>query len=304
MAIDSFRGEYEFLSNFYEAPVHYEYNYGSNEAAFQSRKSTNFRDRLDFTSYRPSESKKFGRKVNLRADWESVKVDFMRDIVYAKFLQNPELAEKLLATGDAELIEGNHWHDTFWGVDSKTGAGKNWLGKILMEVRANLGRLDAKIHSGEKIWFTRYTVPEMAAHEFTYSIGLKFAQRFEIEGKGSHGVNECNYSVRGRNFVDLSFRDGEKISEISESTGYQRYADGAELRRHADGTKFIYQYEDVPVFDSGDAEWDRIDEWIFYRDADGINLIRCRHGWAIPKINIYLGLKEIPAKLEKILCEI
>lgn len=293
MAIDSFRDEYEFLSNFYEAPVHYEYDYGSNEAAFQSRKATTFDEIYQFTKYRPSESKKFGRKVKLRADWESVKVDFMRDIVYAKFLQNPELAEKLLATGGAELIEGNHWHDTFWGVDSKTGAGKNWLGKILMEVRANLGSLDAKINSGENIFFTRYTVPEMAAHKLAYSIELPFAQRFEIAGKGSHGVNECSYSVRGRNFVDLSFRDGEKISEVN----------GAEIRRHVDGTKFIYQYEDVPVFDSGDSEWDRIDEWIFYRD-DGINLIRCRHGWAIPKINIYLGLKNIPAELEKLLGEI
>ena len=290
MAIDRFRDEYEFLSNFYEAPVHYEYDYGSNEAAFQSRKSTSFRERIDFTGYRPNESKKFGRKVKLRADWESVKVDFMRDIVYAKFLQNPELAEKLLATGDAELIEGNTWHDTFWGVDSKTGAGKNWLGKILMEVRANLGSLDVKIHGGENIFFTRYTVPEMAACD-----KLEFAQRFEIAPKNSGGaVDNCSYSVRGRNFVDLSFRDGEKISDLGEST---------ELRRHADGTKFVYQYEDIPVFDSFDGYFDSFDEWIFYRDG-GINLIRCRHGVAIPKINIYLGLKKIPAELEKLLGEI
>lgn len=294
MAIDRFRDEYEFLSNFYEAPVHYEYKYGSNEAAFQSRKSTSFRERIDFTGYRPSDSKKFGRKVKLRADWESVKVDFMRDIVYAKFLQNPELAEKLLATGDSELIEGNTWHDTFWGVDSKTGVGKNWLGKILMEVRANLNSLDAKIISGENIFFTRYTVPEMTKFKWRYPIELQFAQKFLIEHqKYDDAVNNCSYSVRGRNFVDLSFRDGEKISEVS----------GAEIRSHADGTKFIYQYEDVPVFDSGDAEWDRIDEWIFYRDG-GINLIRCRHGVAIPKINIYLGLKKIPAELEKLLDEI
>ena len=49
-----------------------------------------------------------------------------------KFL-NPDLREKLVATGDAELIEGNHWNDTCWGVCK--GIGQNNLGKILMEVR-------------------------------------------------------------------------------------------------------------------------------------------------------------------------
>jgi hypothetical protein len=45
----------------------------------------------------------------------------------------PYYRDLLLATGDAELIEGNVWNDVFWGVCN--GIGKNWLGKLLMQVR-------------------------------------------------------------------------------------------------------------------------------------------------------------------------
>ena len=55
-----------------------------------------------------------------------------------KFTRNRDLKEKLLATGDAELIEGNTWHDTYWGYDITKKRGKNKLGKILMVVREDL----------------------------------------------------------------------------------------------------------------------------------------------------------------------
>ena len=73
-----------------------------------------------------------------RADWEQVKYDIMEQIVRAKFTQNEELREKLHATGNSELIEGNTWGDTCWGVDLRTGRGRNCLGQILMKVRAEL----------------------------------------------------------------------------------------------------------------------------------------------------------------------
>ena len=68
----------------------------------------------------------------LRSDWEDVKFDVMKEIVILKFI-NPNLKEKLLATKDAELIEGNTWNDRCWGVCD--GVGQNNLGRILMEVR-------------------------------------------------------------------------------------------------------------------------------------------------------------------------
>ena len=60
----------------------------------------------------------------------------MREIVWAKFVQNPELAAKLLATGGRRLEETNWWGDRFWGVYQ--GEGKNVLGFVLMETRDRL----------------------------------------------------------------------------------------------------------------------------------------------------------------------
>jgi predicted NAD-dependent protein-ADP-ribosyltransferase YbiA (DUF1768 family) len=66
-----------------------------------------------------------------------VRVTVMKAVVRMKFLQNPELLKQLKETGDEELIEGNTWHDNFWGICycGKCKKGLNTLGKILMEVR-------------------------------------------------------------------------------------------------------------------------------------------------------------------------
>lgn len=137
--ISAFRGNYHFLSNFYDAPVTYEgITYANNEAAFQAQKEINPADRTAWAKLAPGAAKRRGRAVRLRPDWEKVKIAAMEGIVRAKFLQNPDLAEKLLATGDAELVEGNTWHDRFWGVDAATGEGRNELGRILMKVRSEI----------------------------------------------------------------------------------------------------------------------------------------------------------------------
>lgn len=112
--------------------------YGTNEAAFQAQKCMTEEEKQPFTEYGPGKSKGMGRKVLLRPDWEQVKVGIMEEIVRAKFTQHPELARLLIGTGDKILVEGNHWGDTCWGVDTRTGQGENHLGKILMIVRNEL----------------------------------------------------------------------------------------------------------------------------------------------------------------------
>jgi ribA/ribD-fused uncharacterized protein len=77
------------------------------------------------------------RGLTERPDWQEVKLGIMEDLVRQKF-SNPKLAAMLLATGDEELIEGNTWGDTFWGVDADTGEGENHLGRIIMKVREEL----------------------------------------------------------------------------------------------------------------------------------------------------------------------
>ena len=135
--IDLFRGEYAFLSNFQKCNIEFEGNiYPTVEHTFQAAKTFDKEERkriLSFTS--PIIAKRIGRKVKLRPDWEDVKCDIMLLLLKKKF-EDPELAEKLLATGDAELIEGNNHGDRFWGMVN--GEGKNILGKLLMEVRDDL----------------------------------------------------------------------------------------------------------------------------------------------------------------------
>lgn len=133
--IDNFDGEYAFLSNFYPAPVDFDgLTYPNNESAFQAQKCPTRRS--EFLNITPGKAKRLGRKVELRPDWEQVKDEVMRAICICKFAQNPDLAQKLITTGNAELIEGNWWHDQYWGVCD--GTGQNKLGKILMDIRAEL----------------------------------------------------------------------------------------------------------------------------------------------------------------------
>ena len=132
--INSFRNEYAFLSNFYTAPIIYNgLQYQNNEAAFQAQKCANWIDRVQFSELNPSEAKHLGRKVNLRKDWEQIKVREMTKIVHEKFEQHPDLAEKLVETDTMYLEEGNDWNDKIWGTVN--GQGQNLLGQILMKER-------------------------------------------------------------------------------------------------------------------------------------------------------------------------
>lgn len=133
--ITEFRGDNFFLSNFFVAPIFYQgVRFENNEAAFQAAKCP---ERMrEFCGLSPQKAKRLGRSVELRPDWEEVKYDVMYQVCKAKFLQNPDLARKLVETGDAELVEGNTWGDKVWGVCD--GVGENNLGKTLMRIRDEL----------------------------------------------------------------------------------------------------------------------------------------------------------------------
>lgn len=132
--IDCFDGEYSFLSNFYECKIKFNgITYNHAEGAFQAQKTLDENERLKFVNITAGQSKRLGKKVKLRDDWETVKLGLMYYIVFEKFNQNKDICEKLIATKDAKLIEGNYWHDYFWGVCN--GKGRNELGKTLMMVR-------------------------------------------------------------------------------------------------------------------------------------------------------------------------
>lgn len=140
--IGGFVAEYRWLSNYFPCRVEWEGRvYGSAEAAYHSGKYPKA-DRDIFTSLDPDPARKLSRaKPYDRAAWEARKMPTMREVVWAKFSQNPELGKKLLTTGSRYLEETNWWGDKVWGV--YRGEGQNLLGKVLMETRARLAKESA-----------------------------------------------------------------------------------------------------------------------------------------------------------------
>jgi len=137
--INSFDGQFRFLSNYYISfcPISDEFGlkYNSVEAAYQASKTLNREERQIFTTCDPSTAKKLGKKATLRHDWDEVKLEVMENFLRQKF-SHPTLKQKLIDTGNEELVEGNWWNDTFWGVCN--GEGQNHLGKLLMKIRKEI----------------------------------------------------------------------------------------------------------------------------------------------------------------------
>ena len=142
--IRGFFGEWRFLSNFHPCHVTLDGEvYLSTEHAYQAAKTLNFKERekFRFAGVEPKHAKRMGSALALRPDWEEVKVGIMRDLLMQKFYPTI-LRRKLLCTFTAELVEGNNWHDCFYGVCDGTcrqgphePEGQNVLGQLLMEVR-------------------------------------------------------------------------------------------------------------------------------------------------------------------------
>lgn len=135
--IDHFDGEYRFLSNFWPCEIVYEgITYPSTEHYYVAMKTTDPELRKQASLVSTSgKVKKFGRMLVLRPDWDDVKLQVMEYALRQKF-SKPELRAMLIATGDAELIEGNWWKDVYWGVCD--GVGQNHLGRLLMKIRKEI----------------------------------------------------------------------------------------------------------------------------------------------------------------------
>lgn len=136
-----FRGKHDFLSNFHfvENGIVFDgLTYHTAEAAFQAQKTLNFEEREKIAKcISPSFAKRMGRSVHLRSDWEEIKDTVMESVIRAKF-SDPTLRQKLLDTGDKDLIEGNTWGDSYWGYDVLKKTGQNKLGKILKKIRKEI----------------------------------------------------------------------------------------------------------------------------------------------------------------------
>lgn len=135
--ISEFRYKYRFLSNFYPCTVVWKNHvFPSVEHAYQTAKACNGRDAIKImTAATPGQAKKIARTVQIRADWDDIKLGIMEELLREKF-RDKDLAQMLMDTGTEILVEGNNWGDTYWGVCR--GEGRNHLGKLLMKIREEL----------------------------------------------------------------------------------------------------------------------------------------------------------------------
>lgn len=131
---------YGCFSNFASHPIKLDgQTWPTSEHYFQAQKfaGTSHAEEIRLT-VSPMVAARMGRdrKRPLRADWDEVKDDIMRQAVLAKFTQHPDLRETLLATGEAQIVEHTA-NDNYW-ADGGDGSGRNMLGVILMETRERL----------------------------------------------------------------------------------------------------------------------------------------------------------------------
>jgi len=143
--ISSFRGSYGFLSNFSLHGFRDEFGvyWKTAEHYYQASKAMSSEPRKRIAEAKtPGAAKRYGKQIAIRADWSVMKLVFMKKALNFKFRQNPDIAQKLIDTKNRVLIEGNSWHDNFWGCCNCSRCNsrpkRNMLGKMLMELRSVL----------------------------------------------------------------------------------------------------------------------------------------------------------------------
>lgn len=130
---------YEFLSNFHPSPFTFQnIFYKTVEHFYQAWKFAGD-ERIKIAALNtPAQTKNAGKKAQLPWNWDTIKVEIMKEGLKHKFAI-PELAKKLKDTGTRKIMEGNYWHDNFWGNCTCPKCAKirglNTLGQLLMDIR-------------------------------------------------------------------------------------------------------------------------------------------------------------------------
>lgn len=139
--IKEFRYNYYFLSNFsYDSLIYKNIKFKNSEQAYQWEKAETDNDKLLILNCKTAkEAKQIGHQIKCNiVEWDTNKINVMKNILLAKFSQE-NLKQKLINTGKAKLIEGNYWHDQYWGscycYKCKNKEGCNHLGQLLMDIR-------------------------------------------------------------------------------------------------------------------------------------------------------------------------
>jgi len=113
------------------------------EHFYQAMKTKDFDQRHHISLARTAAiAKQRGRSVTLRPDWEEIKQDVMMYALRYKFDYGTSWSRKLMTTEKDDIVEWNYWHDNIWGDCTcrkcQNIPGQNLLGKLLMQLRAEL----------------------------------------------------------------------------------------------------------------------------------------------------------------------
>lgn len=239
----SFDGEQRFLSNFWPCEIHFEgLTFQSVEAAYQAAKTDNLQLRLQFQSLEAKTAKHKGKSLELRKDWLQVREQVMEQLIIEKF-KIFNLRVSLLQTGKSELIEGNYWHDNFWGVCSCVrcqSKGANMLGKILMKVRENIreqgtSNLRGKHFAGIG---SRETPPEVL--KLLTDLTFQLCSRgLILRSGGAVGADAyCELGARNANSVPEIYLPWPGFNGLLSGDGYRTIADD----RLPDAMRIAEQY--------------------------------------------------------------
>lgn len=151
---------YQFLSNSYDSPVTYNnFTYKNAEAAYQAQKDLT--RVMEFTNLSGSEAKALGEQITPTKDWNNRENSVMKDVLKAKFDQNKELQDKLVATGSSELKENDsnlskpltELRDEYTKQAEEQGEGSTDEAKPLRQRFTNALRSTFGISANKKISF-------------------------------------------------------------------------------------------------------------------------------------------------------
>lgn len=123
------------LSNMQECKIIWmNMEFNSTEAAYQASKAKSLQVAKEFIPMTGKQAKAHSHVIEVRPEWQIIKLNIMAQLVHQKFLTNQVLQTKLIDTWPKHLEEANYWNDVFWGTCN--GKGANNLGKLLMATRA------------------------------------------------------------------------------------------------------------------------------------------------------------------------
>lgn len=150
--ITKFKGEYRWLSSFLAVLAVLDGTlYPSVEHAYVAAKTLDEQvrekvRRLPTAADAKRLGKRLDKSIPFRPAWnDRLKLHVMRDLLRRKFTA-PDPRQRLITTGNEELVEINFCHDPVWGRCACAecgGAGENWLGRLLMQLREECRKADA-----------------------------------------------------------------------------------------------------------------------------------------------------------------